>query len=212
MKAFARSPASPASPTSPPTRKALAYFSIPTPVKLVQVAVNPISAQLFTLFPEPNTTQPGGNFVASPNLTNSTDQYLIKIDHHLEHGMLTARYSYTGATIFFPFQPGQGVTAIPGYGVNDKESTQLGSLGYTWFISPASLNEFRFGFTRVTGFTSNQPGAQAATYGFNTGWPAGCADGPRQHSQHHFFWRAGFRRQRDVKSRLDGQQSRRQLD
>ena len=148
-------------------------FFNPNTGQTQQVTVNPISAQLFTLFPEPNTTQPGGNFVASPNLTNSTDQYLIKIDHHLEHGMLTARYSYTGATIFFPFQPGQGVTAIPGYGVNDKESTQLGSLGYTWFISPASLNEFRFGFTRVTGFTSNQPGAQAATYGFNTGWPAG---------------------------------------
>src|SRR3984885_3674143 len=148
-------------------------FFDPNTGQNVQVAVNPISAQLFKLFPEPNTTQPGGNFVASPNLTNSTNQYLLKIDHHLAHGMLTARYSYTGATIFFPFQPGQGVTAIPGYGVNDKESTQLGSLGYTWFISPASLNEFRFGFTRVTGFTSNQPGAQAATYGFNTGWPAG---------------------------------------
>ncbi len=148
-------------------------FLNPATGQNVQVAVNPVSAQLFGLFPQPDTTQSGGNFVSSPTLTNSTNQYMLKIDHHLEHGMLTARYSYTGATIFFPFQPGQGVTAIPGYGVNDKESTQLASLGYNWFISSANLNEFRFGYMRVTGFTSNQTGPQAATFGFNTGWPAG---------------------------------------
>ena len=100
---------------------------------------------------------------------------MLKLDRHLEHGMLTARYSYTGATIFFPFQPGQGVTSIPGYGVHDKETSQLGSLGYTWFISPSTLNEFRFGFTRITGFTSNETGPQAATYGFNTGYAPGAA-------------------------------------
>ena len=148
-------------------------FFNPTTGQNVQVPVNTTSAQLFQLFPEPNTTQSGGNFVSSPNLTNSTDQYMLKLDRHLSHGMLTARYSYTGATIFFPFVPGQGVTAIPGYGVNDKETSHLASIGHTWFISPTNLNEFRFGFTRVTSFTSNEVGPQADTYGFNTGWPAG---------------------------------------
>ena len=152
-------------------------FFDPNTGQNVQVAVNPISAQLFKLFPEPNTTQPGGNFVASPNLTNSTDQYMLKVDHHLANGLLTARYSYTGSKVFFPFQPGQGVTAIPGYGVNDKSASHLASLGYTWYISPATLNEFRFGFTRVTDFASNQVGPQAATYGFNTGWASGAPIG-----------------------------------
>jgi outer membrane receptor protein involved in Fe transport len=138
----------------------------------VQVMVNPTSAALFQLYPQPNTTQPGGNFVASPNLTNGTNQYMLKIDHHLSNGILTARYSYAGATIFYPYQPGQGTTAVPGYGVNDSETSQLLALGYTRYISPTTLNEFRFGFTRVTSFTFNQAGPQAATYGFNTGWPA----------------------------------------
>ena len=62
----------------------------------VQVTVNPVSAALFKLYPEPNTSQPGGNFVSSPNLTNSTDQYMLKLDHQLAHGTLTARYSFTG--------------------------------------------------------------------------------------------------------------------
>lgn len=143
----------------------------------VHVVVNPISAALFALYPEPNTSQPGGNYVSSPNLTNSTDQYMIKLDHQLAHGTLTGRYSFTAATIFYPFQPGQGTTAIPGYGVNAKDTSHLGSLGHTWIISPSSLNEFRFGFTRVTGNTYNQTGPQAATYGFNTGYPAGAPTG-----------------------------------
>jgi Carboxypeptidase regulatory-like domain/TonB-dependent Receptor Plug Domain len=143
----------------------------------VQVPVNPISAELFKLYPEPNTSQPGGNYVSSPNLTNSTDQYMIKLDHQLEHGTLTARYSLTDATIFFPFQPGQGTTAVPGYGVDEKNTDHLGSLGYTWIISPSMLNEFRFGFTRLTGYTYNQTGPQAVTYGFNTGYPAGAPTG-----------------------------------
>ena len=87
------------------------------------------------------------------------------------------RYSYTGATIFYPFVPGQGTTAVPGYGVNDSETSHLASLGYTRFISPTTLNEFRFGFTRVTSATYNQVGPQAATYGFNTGYPAGAPTG-----------------------------------
>jgi hypothetical protein len=148
-------------------------FFNPTSGQTQQVTVNPVSAQLFKLFPEPDTNQAGGNFVASPNLTNSTNQYMLKIDHHLTNGILSGRFSYTGATVFYPFQPGQGVTAIPGYGVSTTASTDLASLAYTWFISPSTLNEFRFGYTRVTGFVFNQAGPQAATYGFNTGWAPG---------------------------------------
>ncbi len=157
-------------------------FINPANGQTVTVAVNPTSAQLFQLFPPANTDESGGNFVSSPNLTNSTNQYMMKVDHHLSNGLLTARYSYTGASIFYPFQPGQGVTDVPGYGVQDSETTQLASLGHTWFITPNTLNEFRFGYTRVTGFTYNQTGPQAATYGFNTGWaansPMGLGDMP----------------------------------
>jgi hypothetical protein len=148
-------------------------FYNPNTGQNVQVAVNPTSAQLFTLFPEPNTNEAGGNFVASPNLTNSTNQYMMKVDRHLAKGLLSARYSFTGANINYPYQPGQGTTAVPGYGVKDHATSDLVALGYTWFISPASLNEFRVGFTRVTDFAFNQTGPQAATYGFNTGWAAG---------------------------------------
>jgi hypothetical protein len=141
--------------------------------KSVQLPLDPTAAQLFTLYPEPNTTQSGGNFISSPGLTDSTDQYLIKIDHRVRSDdTLTARYSHTRFKIFNPFAPGQETTAIPGYGAFDNGGTHLASIGYTKILGPFSLNEFRFGFARNTDSTFNQAGPQATTYGFNTGWPA----------------------------------------
>ena len=139
----------------------------------VQLPLNPISAQLLQLYPEPNTTQPGGNFISSPPLRNSTDQYLIKADHHIGNDSLTFRYSHTTFTVFSPFAGGQQTTAIPGFGIDNTGTTHLASIGYTKMLSAASLNEFRIGFSRNTALTINQLGPQAATYGFNTGWGAG---------------------------------------
>jgi hypothetical protein len=139
----------------------------------VQLPLNPVSAQLLQLYPEPNTTQPGGNFISSPPLSNSTDQYLIKADHHIGNDSLTVRYSHTTTTVFAPFAGGQQTTAIPGFGVDNTGSTHLASIGYTKMISAASLNEFRIGYSRNTGLSINQLGPQAATFGFNTGWSAG---------------------------------------
>jgi len=134
------------------------------------VPVNAVSAQLFNLFPPPNTSQPGGNFVSSPALRNDTDGFLIKVDHRINASDSVAfRYSHSSSSIFFPFTPGQGVTAIPGYGVNTDNSNHLASISYTRILSPASLNEIRVGFTRVTDLNVNQAGPQAATFGFNTG-------------------------------------------
>lgn len=137
----------------------------------VQLPLDPVAAQLLKLYPEPNTNQAGGNFISSPNLTDSTDQYLIKLDHRTAHNdTLTGRYSYTRYNIFNPFTPGQETTAIPGYGGFDYGGTHLFSIGYTRIISAASLNEARLGFARNTDSQYNQAGPQAATYGFNTGW------------------------------------------
>jgi len=139
----------------------------------VQLPLDPVAAQLFKLYPEPNTSEGGNNFVSSPNLTDSTDQYLIKIDHRTSsNDTITGRYSYSRYHIFNPFAPGQETTAIPGYGAFDDGSTHLFSVGYTKIFSPASLNEVRLGFARNTDNEFNQAGPQAATYGFNTGWPA----------------------------------------
>jgi hypothetical protein len=140
----------------------------------ITIAVNPVSAQIFdTLFPQPNLTGSSGNFISSPSQRDATDQFLVKVDHHLRGSdTLSARYSRTRVDIFFPFTPGQSGTNIPGYGVNDNGANHLVALSYTRIISPKTLNEARFGFTRSNVLLATEFGPQAATFGFNTGWPA----------------------------------------
>ena len=140
----------------------------------ITIAVNPVSAQIFdTLFPQPNLTSSSGNFISSPTQSDATDQFLVKVDHHLgSSDTLSARYSRTRVDTFFPFTPGQAGTNVPGYGENESGANQLVALSYTRVISPRTLNEARFGFTRSNILLTTQAGPQAETFGFNTGWPA----------------------------------------
>src|SRR5215831_16967935 len=108
----------------------------------VTIAVNPVSAQLFNLFPKPNLANPSGNFISSPEQTDATDQFLIKIDQHLgTSDTLSARYSYTRVDTFFPFTPGQSGTNIAGWGVDQNGPNQLVAVSYTRVINPRTLNE-----------------------------------------------------------------------
>ena len=141
----------------------------------ITIAVNPVSQQIFnTLFPQSNLSNASGNFISSPLQTDSTNQFLIKVDHHLNAAdSLSVRFSRTGIDTFFPFTPGQSGTNIPGYGLNQTGDNDLVAISYTHVINPRTLNEARFGFTRSNISLVTQAGPQAATFGFNTGFAPG---------------------------------------
>jgi outer membrane receptor protein involved in Fe transport len=139
----------------------------------LQITVSPTSAKLFTLFPLPNTNVAGGNFVSAPNLNRTTDQYLIKLDHHTGDDTISGRYSYARGPVSYPFAPGQDVTEIPGYGENVQTSSHLFAVTYTKVFNSKTVNVARLAFTRLTNITVNQSGPQAANYNFNTGYAPG---------------------------------------
>jgi hypothetical protein len=140
----------------------------------ITIKVNPVSAQIFELFPKPNLNSASGNFISAPLQTDSTDQFLIKVDQHLgASDTLSARFSRTGIDTFFPFTPGQSGTNIAGYGLNETGDNELVAISYTRVINPRTLNEARFGFNRSNISLITQQGPQAATYGFNTSYAAG---------------------------------------
>jgi hypothetical protein len=143
----------------------------------ITIAVNPVSQQIFnTLFPEPNLTNASGNFISSPLQTDSTNQFLVKVDHHLNAAdSLSARFSRTGIDTFFPFTPGQSGTNIPRYGLNQTGDNDLVAISYTHVINPRTLNEARFGFTRSNILLVTEAGPKAATFGFNTGFAPGAS-------------------------------------
>jgi hypothetical protein len=137
----------------------------------ITVPVDPTSAQVFNLFPQPNLNDPSGNFISSPEQSDGSDQFLVKADHRLRSSdSLSARYSRTRADIFFPFTPGQSGTNIPGFGVENSGTNHLIALSYTRVLSPHTLNEARFGFTRSNFSVVTESGPKAADFGFNTGF------------------------------------------
>lgn len=136
----------------------------------VSVSVNPTSAQVFNLFPLPNLNSQAGNFVSSPEQRDTTDQFLVKVDHRLRSSdTLSVRYSHTGVDTFFPFTPGQSGTNVPGYGLNNDGGNHLVAVSYTRVFSPRTLNEARFGLTRSSVALITESGPKAADFGFNTG-------------------------------------------
>ena len=134
------------------------------------ITVNPVSARIFDeLFPRPNLGD--HQFISSPEQSDDTDQFLIKIDHRLrESDNFSARYSRTRADLFFPFTPGQSGTNVPGYGLNNNGTNGLVALAYTRVFTPKTLNDARFGFTRANILLTSESGPKAADFGFNTGW------------------------------------------
>src|SRR5262249_52662415 len=109
----------------------------------------------------------------SPEQSDGTDQFLVKVDHRLRASdALSVRYSHTRLDTFFPFTPGQSGTNVPGYGLSNEGGNHLVSISYTRVLSPRMLNEARFGFTRSDSLLVTESGPKAEDFGFNTGHPA----------------------------------------
>src|SRR5438874_11234005 len=80
----------------------------------VTLAVNPVSARVFSLFPSPNLNSASGNFISSPEQNDATDQFLVKIDHRLRSSdNLSARYSRTRVDKFSLLRLGKAEPTFP---------------------------------------------------------------------------------------------------
>jgi hypothetical protein len=108
---------------------------------------HPVGRALALLYPEPNRAAPYANFVSSPVLDDSADQFDVRVDQVRARSTLTVRYSFSDRRLFEPFT-GAGFAAVPGFGTDVPRRAQnlLGSYVSTFgrFVSEA-----RVGWTRV---------------------------------------------------------------
>jgi outer membrane receptor protein involved in Fe transport len=109
---------------------------------------NPIGQAIAALYPAPNRSTPGANFVSSPTLRDDVDHFDVRLDHKLsDASSLMARYSFNDRRFFEPFA---SAVAVPGYGTDVPRRGQNLAIGYTHAFGPALVNEFRFGYGRVS--------------------------------------------------------------
>jgi hypothetical protein len=109
------------------------------------------------LYPEPNVTGQRGstgqiinNFLYNPVLTRQDDQFDVKIDQRIsDHNQFFGRYSFERTDRFLPASLPHGDAGFTfGAGTGLIRSQSL-ALNDTHTFSPAWVNEFRFGFSRI---------------------------------------------------------------
>jgi Carboxypeptidase regulatory-like domain/TonB dependent receptor len=131
--------------------------------------IDPLSAKLLALEPLPNTSQPGYNYVVSPNQTDRAHRLDTRGDKHIsDKDQLFARYSYFSDDAVNP-----AVFASPLVGgtssqqANVANGGQGAAFGETHIFGASLVNEFRAGYNRVTSTLSPfGTGVTPASFGF----------------------------------------------
>ncbi len=112
---------------------------------------DPVAARLIELYPQPTTAAATNNFTLSPAQRNTADQYDTRWDHRFSQNItLYGRLSFLDRDFYVPPplpEPAFGSTS-------DRISDQLFTnrnvaLVYTHVLTPAVVNEARFGYNRV---------------------------------------------------------------
>ena len=102
---------------------------------------HPVGRAIAALYPEPNRSVPGQNFVASPTLRDNDHHFDVRVDHLLTQGSeLMVRYSFADRSLFEPYS-GPTFAAVPGYGNDVPRRAQNLVVAHTHAFSPAVLND-----------------------------------------------------------------------
>lgn len=113
--------------------------------------LDPIALAIAALYPLPNRSVPGQNYVASPTQNDRNDHFDVRLDHRLSKASdLSLHYSFGDRDFFEPFGTPGSSASVPGYGNDIPRRSQNAMLSETHIFSPHFLNEIRLGFDRVS--------------------------------------------------------------
>jgi len=113
--------------------------------------IDPVAQRYLNAFPLPNFPQNGvsNNFLKLRNVEETIDGFDVRIDHNLStNHVLFGRFSYAdqfrSRESFFDALPA-------GFGAGEEDgSTRQFAFGSTYSFAPTTINDFRFGYTRIT--------------------------------------------------------------
>ncbi len=128
------------------------YTGQPFPNSVIPpTRISPIAAAIVALYPLPNRSTPGQNYVGSPTQTDGNDHFDLRLDHNLSRSSdLSFHYSFGDRDFFEPYGASGSSASVPGYGNRVPRRSQNIMLSETHIFSTNFLNEFRLGFNRVS--------------------------------------------------------------
>ncbi|HML16955.1 MAG TPA: carboxypeptidase regulatory-like domain-containing protein [Bryobacteraceae bacterium] len=127
-----------------------AYTNNTIPTGTCKGCINPVAQAVLNDYPLPNANlnvaNPSFNYQTLVPIPSNTDGWDLRVDHSItSKQQVYARYSWKNVNAQ---QGGNGLLAnqfLPNVTAQDQNRSFL--VSYNYSISPASINEFRFGFT-----------------------------------------------------------------
>ncbi|MBC8164836.1 MAG: TonB-dependent receptor [Bryobacteraceae bacterium] len=120
---------------------------------------HPTGRAILALYPAPNRSVRGQNYVSSPVQRDSVHHFDARLDHAFSPASdFALRYSCADRQLFEPFA-GSGFSRVPGFGNDVARRAQNVMASETHTFTPNLLNELRLGFNRVA-FGVTQQGSE----------------------------------------------------
>ncbi len=144
----------------------------PFPGSVIPITrLDPTALAIAALYPLPNLSTPGQNYVGSPVQRDDNDQFDLRLDQNLgKSSELSFHYSFGNRDYFEPYgAPGASAT-IPGYGNDVPQRPQNVMLSETHIFSPSFVNELRLGFDRVSLAVNQQNNITNQSVGLPSPW------------------------------------------
>jgi hypothetical protein len=124
---------------------------VPFPNNVIPLSlIDPTSARLMALYPQPNLPGSVTNFLYNPGQQTSIDQFDVRLDYRTGASTIFARMSHEDPNTVTPgYLPPPAVGGGPSRPGNTLIPAWQGVIGYGRSISPTMYYEARIGFTRM---------------------------------------------------------------
>lgn len=113
-------------------------------------AIDPLAAKLAALYPSPNASTNGFNYLAVPLEQTTRNNFDVRVDHKFtDADQSFYRFSYEDQPRTIPAPFGNALDGGSFFSGDEENSYRSLAISETHLFNPTSLNEFRFGYNRI---------------------------------------------------------------
>ena len=112
--------------------------------------VDPLAARLSALYPAPNASTSGFNFLAVPVEETTRNNFDVRLDHRFnDHDNAFVRYSYENQPRSIPAPFNNALDGGSFFSGDEENSYRSLAASETHMFNPSTINEFRYGYNHI---------------------------------------------------------------